>query len=249
MKRLFLTVLLSLPLALPASAQKQQSDREAEGLKGAVKTVTTETSEPKRPSGKSGRKPMSTLTFDVDGNLALRKDYADRGEAAEFFTYSFLHGERVVSTEVVMRNDSIAVAPPAPAEESKRPSDQRYTYKLKYKYDDNGNRTEETWFYRDGSPYVRYVYKLKGNRKEELFYLEDGWLTKKFIYTLDGKGNEVEMIGYISVDGPIDQKVTYSYLEFDPQGNWIQRSESRGDEKSKFAPRPWRVTYRTITYH
>jgi hypothetical protein len=96
------------------------------------------------------------------------------------------------------------------------------------------------WVRTNGAPSLRYVYKREGNRREVSVLREDGSLSHGWIDIVDNKGNEVETTN-ISPSSPSRLKRTYTYLEFDSQGNWIKRAEKDGDSS--------RIIYRTITYH
>ena len=244
MKQLLLALLLTSLTTLPTFAQKQQSDREAEGFKGKVKTVTIEISLIDKSTGKpeSTRQRGRMETFDVDGNLTEHKTYDPWGDVLATLTYSFLDGERVVKREIQSKR-MMVVTPVTPGKEPTRPSDPRYTARIKYKYDSQGIRTEMVWVNSDGSPGVTRVYRLTGNEKEESVYSEGGSLSEKYTYKFDDKGNEVERLGvlYDTPGGLMQSKTTYAYQKFDSQGNWIARRESSRDSS-------W-IIYRTITYH
>ena len=241
MKRATLTLLLISLTTLSAFAQKKQSDREFEGFRGQVKTVTEERAELQQSGDtavEAARKRNKMITFDTDGNLVTDKAYDQRGEEFDVRTYSFIDGERFVKHDVLSKN-VIAVAP-APGKQSKQPRDPRYSARIKYKYDSQGNQIEMAWLHPDGRPNLRYVYKREGNRKEVMVYREDGSLSHGWVEKLDDKGNEVETTDVVP-GYPPRAKTTYTYLEFDSQGNWTKRKQSRGDSSS--------ITYRTITYY
>lgn len=89
-------------------------------------------------------------------------------------------------------------------------------------------------------PTLRYVYKHEGNRKEVAVYRTDGSFSHGYVDILDDKGDEVESMS-LNRQPNASTKTKYTYLEFDSQGNWIKRSEQRGDSS-------W-ISYRTITYY
>ena len=237
MKQAFLALLLVSLSTFSAFAQKKQSDREFEGFRGQVKSVTEERAELKQ-SVEAPRKPHKMFTFDAEGNLVTDKAYDHRGEEFDIRTYSFIDGERVVKHDVLSKSGFRISA--SPRKQATQPADPRYSAKIRYKYDSQGNQTEKSWLYSDGSPGLRYAYKREGDRSEEMVYRPDGSLSHGTKNKLDDKGNEVEttdvLPGY-----PPRPKTTYTYLEFDSQGNWTKRKQSYGDSTS--------ITYRTITYH
>ena len=236
MKYASLTLLL---ISLAAFAQKQQSDRDFQRFKGAVKAVTVERSKlTQSASGpvEAARQTFKMLTFDTDGNVLTDKAYS-QGEEFDMRTYSVIDGERVVKLDVLTKRVLSGIGPGTPPG---KPRDPRYSAKIKYKYDSQGNRTEMAWVDQDGVPSLRYVYKNEGNRKEVAVYRTDGSFSHGYADTLDEKGNEVETTS-LTRQPNSGTKTTYTYLEFDSQGNWTKRSEQRGDSL-------W-ITYRTITYY
>lgn len=239
MKHASLGLLLISLTALSAFAQKQQSDREFQRFKGPVKAVTVERAKvTESASGpvEGARQTNKMLTFDADGNLLTDKAYS-QGEEFDIRTYKVIDGERVVKLDVLTKRVLSGVGPGNP---SGKPSDPRYSAKIKYKYDSQGNRTEMTWVDPGDVPTLRYVYRHEGNRKEVSVYRSDGSFSHGYVDTLDEKGNEVETES-LNRQPNAGTKTKYTYLEFDSQGNWIKRSEQRGDSS-------W-ITYRTITYY
>jgi Txe/YoeB family toxin of Txe-Axe toxin-antitoxin module len=99
-----------------------------------------------------------------------------------------------------------------------------------------------TYSYLDGERVVKEEIKSKRKLNEQQ-YSANGSLAYKFIHKLDDRGNEVETVTtrYEDSRDPVQGTTTYKYLEFDSQGNWTRRTESRGAES-------WMI-YRTITYH
>lgn len=241
MKQVFLALLLVSVSTLSVFAQKKQSDREFEGFRGQVKTVTVEEAELKQSEStavEAARKPRKILTFDTDGNLISDKAYDHLGEEFDVRTYSVVDGERVVKHDVLSKN--VLIGAPGPGKQPKQPQDPRYSARIKYKYDREGNRTEMAWLFPNGRPNLRYVYKREGNRNEVMVYRADGSLSHGYTEKLDDKGNEVEVTDVVPNYAPFP-KTTYTYLEFDSQGNWIKRKRSRGDSAS--------MVYRTIIYY
>lgn len=242
MKSLILVLFLTSLLAPSVSVQKQQTDRETRNLKGNVKRVESETSRmdqtPNRPE--RARQRTSREEFDASGNLTVETRYDQYGDIVSILTYSYLDGERVVKEQTRdKRGLSVRPRNPGPS----RAPDPPYTAKLQYKYDSNGNRIETTQVFSNGSPPTKQVYSYGSNQREEQIYSADGALTYKFAHKLDDKGNEVETVTtrYEDSRDPFHATTTYKYLEFDSQGNWTKRVESRGNES-------W-ITYRTIIYH
>lgn len=113
-----------------------------------------------------------------------------------------------------------------------------------YKYDINGNLTEVSWYFSDGSlhtkktykydvngnmlednylfssennntPIIRYKYNIKGNMTEKSHYRLDGSLISKIGYEYDNKDNKTSK-AYLNPDGKTEIIETYDY---DDKGN------------------------------
>lgn len=242
MKQLILVLFLTSLIAPSVLAQKQQTDSETRNLKGSVKSVEKATSRMDQSSGRPGRARQRTSLeeFDASGNLTVETVYDPYGDVVAVLTYSYFDGERVVKEQTKdKRGLGVRTRNPGPS----RAPDPPYTAKLQYKYDSNGNRIETTQVFSNGSPSTKQVYSYSGNGREEQIYSADGALTYKLVHKLDDKGNEVETVTtrYEETRDPLQATTTYKYLEFDAQGNWTKRMESRGGES-------W-IIHRTINYY
>ncbi|HJU53003.1 MAG TPA: hypothetical protein VJ715_00460 [Pyrinomonadaceae bacterium] len=250
MKRLIWAFISVLLFVAVTPAQKRQTDREFDKLKGPVKTVVAQEATLTESSGKlseSERRPGSETIYDAEGNLVHRKIYVE-GSLFDSTKYGRLNGDKISFSEDVESPNVFITDAPVGANKSMQPADPRYTYKFKYKYDDQGRVTEESWYQSNGSLWMRYVYKFKGNRREELAYGANGDLNQKYVYTLDDKGNEVEQLIYDTEKDSVESKETYQYVEFDSRGNWTKRIMSEGERENKFSMKASKATYRTITY-
>jgi len=231
-------------------AQTKQSDREFEGLKGKVKGVLTETADAKLKSGKvveSNRRKAEYSTFRVDGGADKTTDYTwDSGIVRETTTYLQVDGDKA-SVSKIGPGSILGIIGSVDAKPSKS-RDPRYEVKLKYKYDDQGRISEETWLENDGELWLRYVYEHVNGERRETVFDSKGKLNQKYDYKLDAKGNDVEMISYDPNSGKVEGKEKYEYLSFDSHGNWTKRVEyeSENGDDSKFKIRE--VKYRTLTY-
>lgn len=251
MKSFAVTVLFLILLSFSVFAQKRQTDREFDGLKGAVKSVLTERADYRNISKKSGeinRRRESEITYDAKGSRLTWKYYDYRsGDLFDSVRYQLLDGDKISIYEKVDSPNRITAKIDAP-EKSANP-DSRYTYKLKYKFDDAGNVREEAWYQTDGKLWLRYVYNAKDNQTEELVYDADGKLNQKMIHIYDAKQNETETVFYdVKTDKP-DGAEFFQYLEFDAKGNWTKRIVSESDGKSRSLIQSRELMYRTLTYY
>jgi len=242
MKKFLLFLLWSLILAIPVAGQKHASERDIEGLQGNVKSVVTEAIL-ESPSGKPARILMGKMVFDADGNLNTREDYGPSGELLNSSAYSFLEGERVVKMETIYPKNMIVLGDPTKV---KRPSDPRYTYKIRYKFDSLGRRIATHWLRSDGSTYLKYVYSYNDNKIEETASFDNGLALEDKVYMLDQKGNTLEVLHLVPSDKSVSYKESYTYLRTDRQGNWIERIESRTQDNK---PVEYLRVSRTIAYH
>jgi antitoxin component YwqK of YwqJK toxin-antitoxin module len=246
-RRLFFATIAILPCVVAAFTQQRISDRKVDLLKGKVQKVITESAKLTNESGEwveGERLPDAIVTYDSEGNL-VRRDVYWKGNLSDIYEYSFLEGERVVKITRVGPDDSVGGGPGP-----KAPPDPRYTLKFKYKYDNNGNRTEELWYGNDTSLRSRkvYVYDEKGNRIESFSYIPGARNPSlRVVSVYDAKGNVIEET-YFRANNPVGEKWSYVY-EFDFNGNWIKRKRMQWitkDGQSYFEPHD--VGYRSITY-
>lgn len=253
MKRFLVLTIINLITVSTVLAQQHKTDRENDGLKGAVKAVVTENAELTNKAGKldeSNRKPEGNVTYDVNGNRTKERVYDGNGNLASSTMYSYINGERVSIDEPVENKDVLIARVDTPSNRVKRRSDDRYTHKYKYKFDSKGNVREEVLYQNDGSFDMRYVYNIQNNQKETLVYAEDKSLNQKYLSVLDDKGNEVETRYYNTQNNSIESKEFYTYAEFDSNGNWTKRLTSEMVKKNgKSSLKQTKVTYRIITYY
>lgn len=140
-------------------AQKKQTDRDFDGLKGAVKSVVTERADLKKSSGKmfeSKRKQQEAITYDSGGNRLTWKTYDYlTGTLFDSVVYNRVNGQKVAMYEDVKNSNKIVQLIASPNEKSSELSNSRYSQTLKYKYDLEGKITEEAWFQSDGTLWLR----------------------------------------------------------------------------------------------
>lgn len=82
MKRAALSIALLALLPTAAPAQRRETDRDVDGLKGTVSSVVTEVASYKLVSGESveqSRRPSEQITYDPGGNRLELKEYDEEG--------------------------------------------------------------------------------------------------------------------------------------------------------------------------
>ena len=238
------------PLPQTPMVQRTGTDASDHGLRGRVKTVLGEIQSFSADGAARIKRRVSFDTYNEQGNK-LRSEWHDyRGNLDRIGVYGYIDGNRVSRLGKITHeyNPPPIYLGPAPGAAVKKP-DPRYDQKLEYKYDEKKRLIEETHFKSNGDISARHVYKYTGNQKERLLYAGvEGSPYSRSVATVDDKGNDVE-VTLFNQDGSVRFKETNAY-EFDSQGNWIKRTESRIVTKDGREQRtPSSVFYRTITYY
>ncbi len=110
-----------------------------------------------------------------------------------------------------------------------------------YKYDQNGNKIEESKYNSVGTLDEKNLYKYDQNgNKIEWSKYSDGTLDWKYLYKYDQNGNNIERSKYNS-DGTLYSKELYKY---DSNGNEIESIEYKGE-----ALIPVKLTETTYEYY
>jgi TonB family protein len=237
-------LVLCLLLTSSVAAQKKKTDREHDGFFGPVHTIIEEGAAligtPDKPI-EGARYRLESRTYDLNGNLIEKIVYGGVGgkEVIDRAVYSSdSEGNRIENSYTGGSGipDPSASQPP-PVKEDRGP-DGSYLYRHVFRYDDKGNRIEES-VYRGGGAFVYKVeYEYNGN----------GQLVKRQTKQSDGTINKVSYSYLNAVITPLaetrnnGEKVKYDY-GLDQQGNWVLRlafiDHKKGGEKST----------RTITYY
>jgi hypothetical protein len=257
MRKLSVVLALSLFCAAVVCAQRKQTDREFEGLKGPVKSVSVEKAVLKEQEGRQveeRRVMVESATYNVNGNRVNDARYDSGGDLLVKNVYRDADAGKVVDTyvrlplitaEMAEAGSGGTVRPDRPPKTGP-PLLQRGPEKYKYKYDDRGNIREMSIEYK-GRVRRRVVYNLKEGRKELLSYEDGKDLDYQRVETLDAQGNVIESTVADTVLS--DQKHSYTAYEFDARGNWVKRVKSEWTTeggKPRFVP--VQVEYRTIVY-
>ena len=257
MRKLLVALTLGLLSAAAVHAQKKQTDREFEGLKGPVKSVLVESA--KLDGQVEGpRVKAEGETYNAEGNLVSDEWYGQGGTLFVKRVYVYIGADKIA--EVNVRPPSIMIPagtelPPDPPQPSPGPAPMlRSREKFKYKYDAGGNIIERI-VESEGRVKRRGVYKFPVGRKELLSYADGKDLDYKRVETFDAKGNVAEVTAteiFLVAEnekGSRTQKHSYTAYEFDARGNWVKRLKSEWTtEGGKPRYVPVQVEYRTIVY-
>lgn len=254
-----LVLIFSLFFSLSAFGQSKMNDREAEGLKGKVKSVviSAEKIESKNYFDNTlGKIPDRIEKYSLDGTQTETIDYQSNSKDV----YTIIDGDLTAKYEKLdnrPQNQGIFVAPQKKAQQPTQPKDERYDLKYKFKFDDKGRRIELA-FYGNTGIYlgkIEYKYDDKGRLVEELRYNEPGEsgkaeLNNQFIYKYDASGNLVEETDTLYRPGKNSIRLrTYTNYKLDAQGNWVARTMTSSQE---YEGKELRVVYkysRKIEYY
>lgn len=253
MPKLLAALALGLLSAGVVCAQKQQTDRETEGLRGPVKVVALERAGLEAKDGRpvEGRRLMSDkLTFDAAGALVEREEYSIAGAMLRRIVYGARGADRVGERFMRARavDGYLAVAPPAGSGRARGEDTRRITEHYKYKYDEQG-RISEWVVEQRGVVNMRIVYHFEGDRREVRSYLGGNSFFSRLVETLDARGNVVEATDFDVQTGAANAKYSYGAYEFDARGNWVKRVVSKwAGEGAAGRYEPSQAEYRTITY-
>ncbi len=254
MKKLLTALALTSAINATAYAQRPQTDRESDRLKGPVKTVTVERATLKEQGGRDveeRRVVVERVTYNAEGNRAEDESYAGDGRLSKKSTYRYIRGEKIAEGRIVISD--IILDTPAPTGGEAQPArtpeppphDLRpFTQKYRYKYDAAG-RVKEMTVVEGGYLRQKVVYDHRGGRRETRWYTELGDLINREVDKFDARGNLAETVSLDLETGAVVYKYSYTGYEFDARGNWVKRLKTMTEAGE---PDVREVEYRTITY-
>ncbi|HEY0100065.1 MAG TPA: hypothetical protein VGB76_14040 [Pyrinomonadaceae bacterium] len=210
MRRVSIIALLVAALWGGANAQSK-SDREHDGLRGAVRALKLEAAEFTSKNGKSvegARVLLRTVTYDARGNKTRQVVYNHDGSVAQTLVYASDPQGRSTGYEEFTGTLSVP---------------RKHVYVL----DDKGNRIEYSLVQPDGSAGEKSLYKYdaRGNVAEESLYDHKGGLISRNVYAYDDRGRQVSQTRY-NADGSLSAT---SALSYDAQDNLIERMRYESD--------------------
>lgn len=248
MCRLFAVFAITL-LVSPSAEAQAKTDRERDGLVGAVRSVSTQVTDysNRELSEEVRTKQLDTVAYGVDGNEVERTIYDDYGYLVgkEVHTYNANHN-RIEST----------LSDPKGLVMEKR----RYTYEkgkliqvISYdekgavgekqvnSYDANNRLRVETYYVAENAVgKTIYKYAGAGNVSEVAFFLNTGARAvasigpclgaHRVVYSYDGKGNLIKIVAY-EPNGK--SKKSWEHV-FNPKGELAQDTQEDVWSHSKF---------------
>jgi len=254
MKNIFIAAVV-LFLFAPVFAQTKMTDREFDNLKGKVKSVTIQEAEVVKKRDKEMEEPRNIMEeryYDKSGNIIKTLDNVTN----DLNIYTFIDGDK---TYKKTKTKLPKFTPPKTTISGRvnnsneaKPTDERYTFKFKYKYDAQGRVIEEKWYLNTGILWVKSIYEYddKGRMIKESYYDEEK-LNSTQTYKYDDKGIELESIHDLaSIEGEYGLTVnSYNDYQFDVQGNWVKRTETTTYKREGKVTASKTAYYRKITYH
>lgn len=245
MKKLLTALALGSTLTAASYAQRPQTDRDFDGLKGPVKSLTVESATLTR-KGKGyveeRRALEEKVTYNAEGNRAEDELYFSyEGTLLIKNVYRYVGGEKLADAQ---QRDPVIELPNSPerAGGGMRPFSEKY----RYKYDEQG-RVKEMTIERDGRVRIRNTYEYR-NGQMEMRARKGGGDTVTFrrVDRFDAQGNLVGSTAFNNYPGDRSvDKYSYTDYEFDARGNWVKRLK-RMSEGGR--PEEREVEYRTIIY-
>jgi TonB family protein len=246
MKKTILCFALGLLLICSVSAANK-ADREHDGLVGQVSAIRFESSMLVNTSGQWVEGPHAlwqTVAYDSNGRVTERIFYASEGNMWSKMAYNY-DGEGNRS-DIIYR--AIVGESSQAGNVQNRGLREFIRLKRTFKYDADGNRTEEADFTEDGALSKRtlYVFDSQGYVKV-VQRASDGAVTSRCVNEYGERGRIKREICYDS-RGALNRKGSCGY-EFDSTGNWIKRVETRQSfYEGKQTYEAKETIYRTITY-
>jgi hypothetical protein len=231
-----------LSFTLSILGQQKMSEKELDGLKGKVKSVTTvrDIIESKNYANNTLKKLRDKVElYDENGAPTESVD----NEYNYKYVYTFVDGNLTSKMFQIVKKETLKLATSDSEIRSKekKTEDERYDLKYKYKFDDKKRIIEQNVISNTNELFNRIVYKYneKGLLVEELRYSNGTVLNDQYFYKYDANDNLIEMKKVLHrPEKNIISIAKYSNYKIDSQGNWIERTETdigefRGKELKK----------------
>lgn len=241
-----------LSFTLSIFGQQKMSERELDGLKGKVKSVTTvrDIIESKNYADNTLKKLRNKVElYDENGapTESIDNEYNYR------YVYAFIDGDLTGKSFQIVKKETFRVEKQGSKTEPKeeKPKDERYDFKHKYKFDDKGRIIKTNVYGNTGDLFNKIVYKYdeKGVLIEELRFDDGTDLNSQTFFKYDTNGNLIEMKQVLHrPDKNIVSITKYSNYKIDSQGNWTERTvtdlgEFQGKELKKVIKYTRKIEY------
>ena len=258
MKQILL-IFFVMTFCLAVPAQKKVTDREIEGLKGAVKAVFQDymvTYVASGPTEINKRVKESEYYFDKDGALTQIL-YPSRNSKSVF---SIIDGFKTFKSSPIKEGDEpkgflrgVIIGKEEPIEKPEKlvPPDERFTLRYVYEYDADGRVETERHYGNNGKLWRLTTYKYgKNGLVIEEIRKETGSI-HKYTYKYNNRGDLIETLRDLDFKSGVNKKERWVYSDYkvDGQGNWTERKSiwtSKTDDRTYSSKTNY---YRTITYY
>ena len=232
MKTITATIII-LALFLTVSAQKKMTDREFEGFKGNVKSVSIETmpmSDSGNPKNKNKRVVWEKWSYDKDGRKT--EEYNPQGKSKVTFTVK--DGFKISKLMLEEGENS-----------------ETLNRKFVYEYDSKGRVKTAKEYLQNGNLVSDKSLKYDENGRVKEETVTDPVSSTKVVYKYNQKGNLIEMLeektSKLGVGTKSKTKIVYSDYKVDAHGNWTQRKTTLyyGDTVEPYVS----MDYQVFTYY
>jgi YD repeat-containing protein len=210
MKKIF-TLLFVFALCFVAVNVRAQANREQDGLRGPVQSVSTEVAEFTTSDGKSvggPRVPLHTVSYDARGNRVKRVDFNRDGSVAQTIVYNYDTEGRSLGFEDYVTGLS---------------TPRKHIYAL----DQKGHRVEYRILQptgKDGDEKYVYKYDENGNLVAEDLYHKTTLISRNE-NTYDQQGRLVSRTSY-NPDSTVSSRIRISFA---PDGKPVERTRHDGE--------------------
>lgn len=236
----FFILFIALVSTITVFGQQKMSERELDGFKGKVKSVTTvrQVIESKNYRDNTLKTLRDRVEYyDEDGFPTKTIDYEHNYKDV----YAIIDGDLTSKYSQLDKTQVRRLTIVGSETETKKevkPEDECFDIKFKYEFDGKGRIVERKTYGNNGDLYRKIVYKYdkKGVLAEELRYDDGTRLNEQYFYKYDSDGNLIEAKQILH--RPNKNNISflkYSDYKLDSQGNWIERTvtslkKSRGKE-------------------
>lgn len=247
MKHIFLVLIFCITCT-QASDTKRASDREHDGFVGPVKKVFVEwlpISGGNYPVGSRCR--QMTKVYEQSGRLmqhSLHPGACGSDEIRNNYSYA-PDGSRTEKSQEIRGKDG----PPPPVAPRSTSEEDKGKPRMIFKYDPSSGRKIESTSIRPSGKIIyktAYSYDDKGRMVETTGYGSDGQVSSRRVYGYSGDERFPSSFAYYDGKGNVYERTSYSDYEFNSQGDWIRRKETR---EERFNRKSVSSTVREIEYY
>ena len=233
-----------------ATVTKTESDREHDGFLGPVKKVFVEWSPISGGNYPVGSRCRElTKVYDQNGRLMQHSLYpgdCGRDEIRNDYSYA-PDGRRTAKSQDIRGKDS--PPPPPPIVSRSKSEADKGEPRTVVKYDPSTGKEVESISVRPSGAIIyktTYRYDDRGRMIEMIGLNKDGQVSSRRVYGYSGDKRVPSSFAYYDGKGSVYERTIYSDYEFNSQGDWIRRKETK---EERFNRRSVSLTVREIEYY